>query len=45
MEYYPVLKDICDNMDSYKAYYGNWNKSNKEREILPSMWNIFKLNL
>ena len=34
---------ICDNMDRHRAYYAEWNKSYKERQILYKFtytWNL-----
>ena len=36
---------ICNNMDRAREYYGNWNKSIRERQIpydLIHMWNLRK---
>ena len=50
MEYYSAIKkneiltytDIC-SMDGLREYYAQWNKSDRERQMLydiPYMWNI-----
>ena len=38
---------ICNNMDGLGGYYANWNKSDRERQILYDityMWNLKKYN-
>ena len=47
VEYYSAIKGwnlaIIENMDRSRGYYGNWNNSDRERQIfhyLTFMWNL-----